>query len=450
MKGFVPTPVPVVDMMVEKLFHERTPTPGSILLDPGCGTGAFIEGVLRWSARTGSRAPHIVGVDSDPSLLAKARERVGTSDRVVLLEGDFLEGQAGAFDYIIGNPPYVSITGLSDVERARYRQRFSTASGRFDLYTLFFEQAIKLLKPDGRLVFITPEKFTYVQSTSRLRRYLAEVGVSELSLMPEDTFGGLVTYPAVTVLDASRASTETRLTLRQGGVRLVRLPTDGGSWLPLFADPVHSDATHVLLDAFCRISCGVATGADQVFVHRDAELPPSLRQFAYPTISGRELDWPSPLAPTKSMLVPYSRSGALIPESDLGALGEYLRQDDRSHRLRARTCTSRKPWYAFHENPPLTDILRPKILCKDIATHPRFFEDRTGSIVPRHSVYYLVPHEPERLSALCTYLNSEPVAEFLQVHCQRASNGFIRLQSHILKRVPVPVDLIPQNELECV
>ena len=43
MKGFVPTPDNIVDIMVEKLFNSVNVTQGDAVLDPGCGTGAFIE-----------------------------------------------------------------------------------------------------------------------------------------------------------------------------------------------------------------------------------------------------------------------------------------------------------------------------------------------------------------------------------------------------------------------
>jgi adenine-specific DNA-methyltransferase len=73
----------------------------------------------------------------------------------------------------------VPITGLSEDERRSYRQRYTTATGRFDLYLLFFEQALRLLKPGGRLVFITPEKFLYVRTAEPLRRALGAVAVEE-------------------------------------------------------------------------------------------------------------------------------------------------------------------------------------------------------------------------------------------------------------------------------
>ncbi len=110
-------------------------------------------------------------------------------------------------------------------------------------------------------------------------------------------------------------------------------------------------------------------------------------------------------------------------------------------RLLGRTCVRRKPWYAFHETPVLRDILRPKILCKDIGEKPHFWVDRDGRVVPRHSVYYIVPHEPAALDVIARYLQSARAHEWLAQNCQRASKGFLRLQSGALKRLPLPDDV---------
>jgi SAM-dependent methyltransferase len=447
LKGFVPTPAPLVDHMVEKLFRAAPPTPSSTLLDPGCGAGAFVEGVIRWCARAGVPIPRITALDSDPARLREARQTLPNLGRVTLLQEDFLSPRREQFDYIIGNPPYVAITGLDPDERARYRRQYLTAVGRFDLYALFFEQALRLLKPGGRLVFVTPEKFLYVQSAGPLRQQLAAAGVEEIELIDERAFADLVTYPAITTVSRRKPDQMVRVITRNGTARQVPLRGTGASWLPDVNGVPHADSPHNLTDAFLRISCGVATGADSIFVMRDEDVPPALREFAYPTISGREIAVGEPPCPRHQMLVPYNLDGELLAEGELGPLHTYLTHPARKARLSERTCVARKPWYAFHENPPLGEILRPKILCKDIGARPWFVVDEEGTIVPRHSVYYLVPKEPGMIHSLCDYLNSPAVSDYLVAHCQRAANGFLRLQSHVLKRVPLPEDLVTDAQM---
>jgi adenine-specific DNA-methyltransferase len=441
MKGFVPTPSETVDLMVDRLFLNRRPRSDAVLLDPGCGQGEFVDGIVRWCAKHRVDVPRIVGIESNPKHAAVARARFGKCASVEIRDSDFLtDEQEGTYDFIVGNPPYVPITELSEREKHHHRERFETATGRFDLYLLFFEQALKLLKPAGRLVFITPEKFLYVETAQALRKILARKNVEEIRLINEATFAELVTYPTITTVsnEASRPSS-TLAILRNGSEVRIAPPADGSSWLPSMMGHNGNSSGLTLQEVCVRISCGVATGADDVFV-RDADtLPASLRRFAYPSIAGREMgDFNDALDSRKLILVPYDLDGSLIAEDRLGKFGDYLSQSAIHARLVRRTCVRRKPWYAFHETPPLNDILRPKILCKDITERPKFWVDQGGKLLPRHSVYYIVPRDPAVIKNLCDYLNSDSVSEWLTSHCQRVANGFLRLQSHVLKHLPIP------------
>jgi len=441
MKGFVPTPRETVDTMVELLFRPRAPAPSNTVLDPGCGTGEFIDGVLRWCDRRGIALPRITGIESDPRHLPVLRAKYERQRAVRVEHADFLAHDHAKYDFVVGNPPYVPITALSENEKAEYRARYATARGRFDLYLLFFEKALSSLALGGRLVFITPEKYLYVETAGPLRNLLARYHVEEIRLVREDTFGELVTYPTVTVL-GNAAPGPTQMVHRDGRTKTVNLPPGRDPWLPLLEGATPPRAAVTLADVCVRISCGVATGADGVFVLPGDGLDPALRRFAHPTVAGRELtpamgDFPQRFV----ILIPYDTNCRLLPLERLGALGHYLMRDDIRRRLLARTCVRRKPWYAFHETPVLLDILRPKILCKDIGEKPHFWVDRSGQIVPRHSVYYIVPREPAAIDVIAGYLQSPRAHEWLTRNCQRASKGFLRLQSRALQRLPLPDDV---------
>jgi len=442
MKGFVQTPAETVDVMVDLLFRERPPGPDDTVLDPGCGTGEFIDGVIRWCERRRLALPCITGVESDPRHLPVLLAKYRRLHAVRIEHADFLTDRRTTYDFIIGNPPYVPITGLSESEKTRYRARYATARGRFDLYLLFFEQALRSLAPGGRLVFITPEKYLYVETAGPLREMLAHYHLEQIRLVCEDTFGELVTYPMITTLRNAPPG-RTQIMRRDGSKITVHLPSGRDSWLPQIEGAAPQQAAVVLGDLCLRISCGVATGADRVFVRPAECLDPALRRFARPTIAGRELklgttDFSQPSV----MLIPYDVDGRLLPLERLGALGSYLMRDDVRQRLLARTCVKRKAWYAFHETPVLREILRPKILCKDIGQTPYFWLDRSGQIVPRHSVYYLVPRDPAAIDVIADYLQSFSAHQWLVQNCQRASKGYLRLQSRVLRRLPLPDDVV--------
>ena len=234
MRGFVPTPESLVDHMVSLLFEGRSIDSEDRLLDPGCGAGAFMKGVLRWSSTTRSSLPHITGIEIDGQLALEAASQFRHNTHVSVIQGDFLRSKLSRrFNYIIGNPPYVSILRLDEREKTEYKSLYRTATGRFDLYMLFFERAIEALEPGGRLVFVTPEKFTYVDAASSLRELLSDCDVRRLELLPEDSFGDLVTYPLATVVEKSRTSRATQIVNRAGAEKSVRIPRGGASWGPL-------------------------------------------------------------------------------------------------------------------------------------------------------------------------------------------------------------------------
>lgn len=386
--------------------------------------------------------PTIVGVELDAARASSARKRFRGIEQVTIRNADFLQPSRERFDFIIGNPPYVSIPELSAEERLTYRSAYRTATGRFDLYVLFFEQALRLLAHEGRIVFITPEKFLYVETAKSLRELLRAVHVDELHFANESTFEGRVAYPLISTIERTTNKDRTRIIARDGRVSTSAIGVSS-TWLPIIEGFVGDTATVTLADIAVRVSCGVATGADAVFVMPTNEIPKDLLKFAHPTLSGRQISPARTLDQQSSLLAPYDGTGALLAEPNLGALGQFLREPSRLERLQARSCVTHKPWYAFHDNLPLPDIRRPKLLCKDITASPFFVIDRDGTIVPRHSVYYIVPLNPNDLEPLADYLNSPIVATWLRAHCQRAAGGFLRLQSHVLKRIPLPASFAP-------
>jgi methylase of polypeptide subunit release factors len=103
--------------MVAKLFEKKFPEPEDTILDPGCGRGAFIDGIIRWCEKNNKEIPRITGIDSDPKHIALACEKYSKFPSIHIQHEDFLLHIYEKFKFIIGNPPYVSITGLTEPEK---------------------------------------------------------------------------------------------------------------------------------------------------------------------------------------------------------------------------------------------------------------------------------------------------------------------------------------------
>lgn len=109
--------------------------------------------------------------------------------------------EAGGFDVVVGNPPYVRMELLKPI-KPYLEKHYVTATDRADLFIYFYEQGINLLKPEGWLGYISNRTFFKTGSGSNLRRLLA----SKVTLRRVVDFGdrqifdGATTYPAILVM----------------------------------------------------------------------------------------------------------------------------------------------------------------------------------------------------------------------------------------------------------
>ncbi len=51
----------------------------------------------------------------------------------------------GGFDAVIGNPPYVNIVSIPEMQRKYFQRRYKTCKNKSDLYSFFFERALTLV-----------------------------------------------------------------------------------------------------------------------------------------------------------------------------------------------------------------------------------------------------------------------------------------------------------------
>lgn len=179
-KGQFFTEAPICDLMLALTLQTGTEK----LLEPGCGAGAFLLSAAECMDKKFSRsaaqiAEQLYGVELDPVAHTQAVENcksAGLSKPLQLLQTDFLSSaidDLGLFDVIIGNPPYVrhemvkqslhmdksaAHVYLQEKYKAyltQFPEQQSLLSQKADLYIWFFLQAATLLKPGGRLAFIT-------------------------------------------------------------------------------------------------------------------------------------------------------------------------------------------------------------------------------------------------------------------------------------------------------
>lgn len=84
-----------------------------------------------------------------------------------------------SFDIVLGNPPYIQLQkAISDDDKLKYadlykNEGYATFERTGDIYALFYEKGIKLLKKDGWLCYITSNKWMRTKYGASLRTFFA-------------------------------------------------------------------------------------------------------------------------------------------------------------------------------------------------------------------------------------------------------------------------------------
>ncbi len=97
----------------------------------------------------------------------------------------------GGFDAVIGNPPYVDIKGLPEIDVEYIFGKFPTANNRINLFATFLEQSLNLCKQsDFRVSMIVPTALLTQESYRELRKQIiAKFQIASVVRLPNESFG---------------------------------------------------------------------------------------------------------------------------------------------------------------------------------------------------------------------------------------------------------------------
>ena len=149
-------PRPETELIVEELLNllpVDAPALPRRVADIGTGSGCIAISVAAERPHV-----HVVATDISREALAVARrnaERIGVATRIEFFECAYLSGTAGAFDFILANPPYISESEYQDLapEVREYEPETALKAGEDGLRDIrqIIDVAAARLKPGGTL-----------------------------------------------------------------------------------------------------------------------------------------------------------------------------------------------------------------------------------------------------------------------------------------------------------
>ena len=120
------------------------------------------------------------------------------------------KGVFQGFDVIIGNPPYISLENLSEDVKAYSKMHrmdekeqkevpiYSTLESKGDIYSLFVERGLQVLKENGLLAYILPNKWMKVGYGKPLRQLFLEKNLTQvIDFGDNQIFDDATTYTCI-------------------------------------------------------------------------------------------------------------------------------------------------------------------------------------------------------------------------------------------------------------
>ena len=199
--GQVATPEPVAALMAKWVMSAKPRT----VLDPAAGLGGLLATCRQLDERV-----QLVGVERDVETLRHAKAAAPRGAKLIL--ADYLKADAGLFDGIIANPPYVKAHRLdySEQDWRYFEERLGTPLDRLtNLYALFLLKIWEDLAPGGRAAVILPAEFLNAnfgeEIKERLVRVMRPPGL--VVFAPSlNLFADALTTSAIVFLDKARSA----------------------------------------------------------------------------------------------------------------------------------------------------------------------------------------------------------------------------------------------------
>ena len=170
------------------------------------------------------------------------------------------------FDFIIGNPPYISYHDIDDENRAFIRKEFKSCNrGKFDYCYAFLEKGLGLLAHAGKMVQLVPSNIYKNVFADKLRELLLP-GINAIWEYPDNQlFGSTLTSSSIFLLENGSANeTICYKNVTTGVEKIIEKTALGEKWA---FDTQNNQGTHLVRfgDRFCA-SIAIATLYNEAFI----------------------------------------------------------------------------------------------------------------------------------------------------------------------------------------
>ncbi len=538
-QGIYYTPTYVVDYIVKNTVGElakdkKFDLKNIKILDPACGSGSFLMKAFDYLVTldkkkngeisqtkldlTGASASYgrkveilkenIFGVDLDSkaveiaqlNLLLKTAEKkhrlptlqenikVGNSlidnpsvagDKAFKWEEEFKDVMKnGGFDVVIGNPPYIRVQTSNPAEKDYLSEKYLVAKGKYDIYVLFIEKALSLLRDGGLFSFIVPNKFTQAKYGESLKEHILTNYTIEQFIDFGDlkVFEDATTYPCIIVIKKEKPSKKSgnyvkikKLTLdipqiisKKIGSKYYNgdyftcfnfkqknLTKDNWSFMPEtqqnIYDKMANSSEIKLKDVTEKNVQGFITGDNKSFMFRPNNLPDIESTLLKKVPKGKNVQKYAILDDGYKVLYTNNRDKKPLTLADLEKYPKTLKYlKERTVQLKKRKFFGKQmsdfsEWWQIVHPLEFKYFEKPKIITPNLSSGNKFVLDEEGYFV-EHDCYIITLKNSDLIEHkyILALLNSKAVEFFFKQKSPMFSGGYYKYHTQYLNTIPIP------------
>ena len=321
------------------------------------------------------------------------------------------------FDFIIGNPPYITYKDIDEDNRKKVREKYeSCRRGKFDYCYAFVERSIQLLNASGKLVQLVPANI-YKNVFGKKLRELLYPHISLIREYPgQELFDGTLTSSTVFLYDKaynSEVITYIDMTVDKQ-VDIIR-STLGDKWI--FLQRTESPQKKLRFGDYFHASIVVATLLNKAFVLSEKDLRDSkieaqvLRKAASPKQFRRKIQ--------EYIIFPYYyRDKKLMRYDRITFERNYPNAVDHlntyKEELDKRQKDAQAEWFEYGRSQALAHLKQKKLLMSTVVTKQVELYMLDEETVPYSGIFITVKNPEFTLDDAAKILQNQRFMEYVQ------------------------------------
>ena len=424
------------------------------VIDNSCGDGAFLKEIVTRYCRAAHNKgidndklckeleTFIHGIELDKDAYANCLKNLNdlcSSFSLTNISWDIrcantldIDVYDNKMDYVVGNPPYIRVHNL-DTNFNRVKQYRFCSGGMTDLYLVFYEIGLRMLKDNGRLCYIAPSSWFNSLAGKDMRSFIEESGwLREVIDLGHYQPFNATTYTAIVLFEKSKGDSFVYKTYSGAGkIRDVACYN--------FKECSFDNALYIgdkKSVALCRaiktsyypkyvdVKNGFATLADDIFIADDFPF----NEMVIPVIKGSTGKWRNAFYPYDQRGKPLSRDIVFSNKR----LAEYL-ESSKERLLKGRKELDVPEWYLYGRTQALKDVWVDKYaintVVRDISSI-KFNKVKSGEGV--YSGLYILSDVPEEI--IRNLIFSEGFIKYIRVLKKYKSGGYYTFSSKDLEQ----------------